>query len=411
MRKDANVGVLKKIINSIKQILFKRKFNLLTMIIAVILITTMILGSLVHFFSLNNTDVIYLSRLVRVKSFIEKFYVKVPIDKEKLYEGALKGMVDSLGDPHSTYMDKKFYEYFTRSIEGNFVGVGIVFTMKDNKALIIAPIENGPSEKAGVKTGEFIVAVNGKLVSGLNSNDIVALLKGKKDTKVTMTLEDKDGKTRDITVVRDTVKIDSVRGKMLEDKIGYIRIASFDETTGEDFEKAYDKLKKDGMKSTILDLRSNPGGLLSEAVRVAKKIVPKGPIVSEVYNDGTKDVNYSYLKKVEYPLAVLVNGGSASASEIVSGAVKDTKVGEIIGTQTFGKGTVQTYFPLSSNTGAKITIAKYYTPNNISIDGVGIKPDIIVEAIDDKAENQLNVAIEYLKKEMNKAKKVNKEKK
>lgn len=410
MRKDENIGFLKKYTNSIKQILFKQRFNLLTMLIAVFLITTMILGSIVHFFGLSNTDAIYLSRLVRVKSFIENFYVKVPVDKEKLYEGALKGMVDSLGDPHSTYMDKKFYEYFTRSIEGNFVGVGIVFTMKDNKVLIIAPIENGPSEKAGAKTGEFIVAINGKSVSGLNSNDIVALLKGEKDTKVTMTIEDKNGKTRDITVVRDNVKIDSVRGKMLDDKIGYIRISSFDETTGEDFEKAYAKLKNAGMKSTVLDLRSNPGGLLSEAVRVAKELVPEGPIVSEVYNDGTRDVNYSYLKKVKYPLAVLVNGGSASASEIVSGAVKDTKVGKIIGTQTFGKGTVQTYFPLSSNTGAKITIAKYYTPNNISIDGIGIKPDIIVEAVDDKAENQIDAAIEYLKKEMNKSKKIDEDK-
>lgn len=405
MGKDENAGILMKIINFIKKVLLERRFNLLTMIVAVALIVTMLLGSIVHFFRLNDTDVIYLTRLIKVKAFIENFYVKVPVDQEKLYEGALKGMVDSLGDPHSTYMDKKFYEYFTRSIEGNFVGVGIVFTMKDNKVLIIAPIEDGPSAKAGVKAGEFIVGINGKPVSGLNSNDIVALLKGEKGTKVTMTIESKTGGKRDITVVRDTVKLESVRSKMLEDKIGYIRIASFDENTGEDFEKAYAKLEKEGMKSTILDLRSNPGGLLTEAVRVAKELVPKGIIVSEVYNDGARDVNYSHLEKVRHPLAVLVDGGSASASEIVSGAIKDTNSGEIIGTQTFGKGTVQTYFPLSSNTGAKITIAKYYTPNNISIDGVGIKPDIVVEADDSKGKNQLNTAVEYLKKEMAKVNK------
>jgi carboxyl-terminal processing protease len=403
--KDENAGILMKIINFIKKVLLERRFNLLTMIVAVALIVTMLLGSIVHFFRLNDTDVIYLTRLIKVKAFIENFYVKVPVDKEKLYEGALKGMVDSLGDPHSTYMDKKFYEYFTRSIEGNFVGVGIVFTMKDNKVLIIAPIEDGPSAKAGVKAGEFIVGIDGKPVSGLNSNDIVALLKGEKGTKVTMTIESKTGGKRDITVVRDTVKLESVRSKMLEDKIGYIRIASFDENTGEDFEKAYAKLEKEGMKSTILDLRSNPGGLLTEAVRVAKELVPKGIIVSEVYNDGARDVNYSHLEKVRHPLAVLVDGGSASASEIVSGAIKDTNSGEIIGTQTFGKGTVQTYFPLSSNTGAKITIAKYYTPNNISIDGVGIKPNIVVEADDSKGKNQLNTAVEYLKKEMAKVNK------
>jgi len=208
---------------------------------------------------------------------------------------------------------------------------------------------------------------------------------------------------RVVRIVREEIKLKSVYGEMKGNNVGYIRITSFNEDTAKDFQNKYRELEQQGMKGLVLDLRDNPGGLLRSGVGVAKLLVPKGPIVSVKEKDGKTTTEYSNLAQLKYPLAVLVNKGTASASEIVSGAVQDTKAGKLFGTTTYGKGCVQNVFNLTQDTGVKLTIAEYYTPSGRSINGVGIKPDVEITAADDKGTNQLAAAQQYIEEEITKA--------
>lgn len=327
-----------------------------------------------------------------------------PVDDAKLFDGAIEGMLKSLDDPYTSYLDKKAFANLTEVTEGSFGGIGIVFGKRDDDFVVISALPDNPGALAGIKSGDKIIAIDGTPTKDLNMEEVATKIRGPKDTEVVLKLLDKDDKEKTVRIIRKEIKNPSVGGEMLPDtKIGYLRIAVFNENTGADFAAEYKKLEEAGMQATLLDLRGNPGGVLDDGVAVAQLLVPKGPIVSIIYNDGTQFTENSSLEKVKYPLAVLVDGGSASASEIVAGAIKDTKAGRLFGTKTFGKGSVQGVYRLDNSTAIKITTAKYYTPSGVSIHNVGIEPDEVVELPDNATEDvQLKAAEKYLQGELSK---------
>jgi len=321
---------------------------------------------------------------------------------KKLFEGAMHGMVESLDDPYSEYLDEKGFTRLNEMTDGTFGGIGVVLGQRNKEFVVVSPMEGSPGAKAGIEAGDKILKVNDVDTKGRTLEDVVSTIRGKKGTSVKLLLEHKNGQQFTADIVRDDIKVQSVAGKMLPDsKIGYIRIAMFNENTGEEFKKAYEKLEQEGMQATLLDLRHNPGGLLNECVKVANFIVPKGPVVSITDKKGKTQVYESKLEKVKYPLAVLIDHGSASASEIVAGAVQDTKAGKLFGATTYGKGCVQSVFHITASTGVKLTTAMYYTPSGRSIHKVGVKPDVEIELPEKAASDvQLKKAEEYLKEEL-----------
>ena len=334
---------------------------------------------------------------------IHSGYVGEYTDK-RLFEGAMHGLVESLDDPYSEYLNEEGFARLNEMTDGTFGGIGVVLGQRNKEFVVISPMEGSPGAKAGIEAGDKILKVNDADTKGRSLEDVVSTIRGKKGTNVKLLLEHKNGEQFTADIVRDDIKIKSVAGKMLPDsKIGYIRISMFNENTGEEFKKAYEKLEQEGMQATLLDLRHNPGGLLGECVKVANYIVPKGPVVSITDKKGKTQVYKSKLEKVKYPLAVLIDHGSASASEIVSGAVQDTKAGKLFGVKTYGKGCVQSVFHITADTGLKLTTAMYYTPSGRSIHKVGVEPDVEVELPEKAASDvQLKKAEEYLKEELEK---------
>ena len=334
---------------------------------------------------------------------IHSGYVGEYTDK-KLFEGAMHGLVESLDDPYSEYLNEEGFARLNEMTDGTFGGIGVVLGQRNKEFVVVSPMEGSPGAKAGIEAGDKILKVNDVDTKGRSLEDVVSTIRGKKGTNVKLLLEHKTGEQFTADIVRDDIKIKSVAGKMLPDsKIGYIRISMFNENTGEEFKKAYEKLEQEGMQATLLDLRHNPGGLLGECVKVANYIVPKGPVVSITDKKGKTQVYKSKLEKVKYPLAVLIDHGSASASEIVSGAVQDTKAGKLFGVKTYGKGCVQSVFHITADTGLKLTTAMYYTPSGRSIHKVGVEPDVEIELPEKSATDvQLKKAEEYLKEELEK---------
>ena len=317
-----------------------------------------------------------------------------------LMTGSLKGMVNSLGDPYSVYLDPKMYSELMLETKGSFGGVGIVLGVKDKQLTVVAPIEGTPAETAGILSGDLIVKIDGQDTKDMALDEAVGKIRGKEGSKVTLTIQRTGQEVEEYSLTRATIVLKSVSGKILENGIGYIRLSMFSETTGNDFTQKMSELTEQGMTSLILDLRNNPGGLIGESVKVARLLVPQGPIVSVIGKDGERETSQSYLEKTPLPLVVLINGGSASASEIVAGAIQDTSAGKLIGVKTFGKGSVQRIIPLDKDSAVKITIAEYHTPKDRSIHGKGIEPDIVVEMPKDKdakSDPQLDKAIEVLK--------------
>lgn len=336
---------------------------------------------------------------------IRSSYVGEYTDK-KLFEGAMHGLVEGLDDPYSEYLDEKGFSRLNEMTDGTFGGIGVVLGQRNKEFVVVSPMEGSPGAKAGIEAGDKILKVNDVDTKGRTLEDVVSTIRGKKGTSVKLLLEHKNGQQFTADIVRDDIKVQSVAGRMLPDsKIGYIRIAMFNENTGEEFKKAYEKLEQEGMQATLLDLRHNPGGLLTECVKVSNYIVPKGPVVSITDKKGNTKVYESKLEKVKYPLAVLIDHGSASASEIVSAAVQDTKAGKLFGVKTYGKGCVQSVFHITTKTGLKLTTAMYYTPSGRSIHKVGVTPDVEIE-LPEKAtvDVQLNKAEEYLRDELKKEK-------
>lgn len=304
------------------------------------------------------------------------------INKKTLMQGAIKGIIESLDDPHSSYFTKKELKEFQEDIKGKYVGVGMVIQKKVNEPLIVvSPIEDGPAYKAGIKPRDKITEIDGNSVYSLTSEESVKKLKGQKDTVVKVTVyREINNTTKIFELKREEIELKYVKHKMLENNIGYLRLTQFGTDVHKDIEKALDDLKKSGMKALVFDLRSNPGGELTQSIKIASMFLKTGKIVSTRPKKG-EEVFFEREGKYygDFPLVILINGGSASASEIVSGALKDHKRAVLVGEKTFGKGSVQTLIPLPDGDGIKITTAKYYTPKGISINGTGIEPDVKVE--------------------------------
>ncbi len=322
--------------------------------------------------------------LTSVMEIVRKDYV----DGEKLsYQdltySALKGMLNGL-DPHSQFMEPASYDEINQETRGQFGGIGVVIGMKDGILTVISPMEDTPGFKAGLLPGDKIIRIEGKSTEKLSLSDAVKQLRGTPDTKVTLTiLHPKSREVKDLTIQRAIIKVESVKdSRILSDKIGYIRITQFNEPTSEEFEKALLKLEKEGMEGLVLDLRNNPGGLLESAVDVAGKFLPKGELVVSTEGRDPAQKNLYRVRNGQphprYPIAVLVNEGSASGSEIVAGALQDTKRAIIVGETSFGKGSVQSVLPLRDGSAIRLTTAKYYTPSHKVIHEHGVTPDISV---------------------------------
>lgn len=329
---------------------------------------------------------------------IKSDYVE-PVEDKKLITEAINGMLTGL-DPHSSYLDTDAFKELQIGTQGEFGGLGIEVSMEDGFVKVISPIEDTPAFRAGIKPGDLIIKLDDTAVKGLSLTDAIKRMRGKPNTSITLTVLRKgEPKPLVFTLVRAIIKIQSVKAKMIEPGYAYIRITQFQEQTGENLVKAIDKLFKESpipMKGLVLDLRNDPGGLLNGAVAVSAAFLPANSLV--VYTDGRtedakmklkaspefylRDTKNDYLKRLPtaiktVPMVTLVNGGSASASEIVAGALQDHKRSIVMGTQTFGKGSVQTILPLGNNTAIKLTTARYYTPNGQSIQAKGITPDIL----------------------------------
>lgn len=379
--------------------------KILKTIIAVLLIAIIssisTLGLIYYALGFNEQGFSNLMRFITAYRFIETKYVN-DTDDVKLIDGAIDGMVKSLNDPHSNYLSPKMYKTLMEQTEGSFAGIGVVMGMdNEQKIHIVGIMENSPGQKAGLQEGDEILAVDGVPVTQIAFDEVAAHVRGQAGTDVVLTIM-RDNANQDITITRDNIKLKTVGHKMLDNNIGYIQIVSFSEDTANEFNEAYNDLKNQGMKALVLDLRNNPGGLLTTCVEIAKKLVPKGEIVSIVDKQGNKETYSSSLEAPEYPLVVLINKNSASASEILSGAIQDTKTGTIIGNTSYGKGSVQTILPMFEDDAVKLTIAKYYTPSGRSIDGTGITPDIEIN-LDENAtsDTQLDKALEVLKAQLN----------
>ncbi|MCC7203217.1 MAG: S41 family peptidase [Nitrospirae bacterium] len=314
-------------------------------------------------------------------SLVEKNYVDETKTKDLVY-GAIKGMLSEL-DPHTSFMSPESYKEMQVDTKGEFGGLGIQIGMKDKKLVVIAPIEDTPAWRAGIKAGDHIFKIDDTVTKDLDMEDAVNKMRGPKDTKVKLTIvREGEKEPLEFTIVRDIIKIKSIKHKVIEGDIGYVRITQFQERTGEDLRKALDDLDKQKIKSLIIDMRNNPGGLLKVAIQVSELFLREGKLVVSV--KGRNDEKEEYLAseahaREDYPIVVLVNEGSASASEIVAGALQDWGRAVVLGTQTFGKGSVQTVFTLSDGSGMRLTTAKYYTPKGISIQNTGITPNIVVK--------------------------------
>lgn len=382
--------------------MFKKRFNFIEMFFGVVFFAVVVLMGLGYVLQTQLGLDWRILPVIKTITLIQQKY-NGDYNNDQIYTGAIRGMVKELDDPYSTYLDAKDYADLTTITEGYFGGVGLVLGKKDDKLVVVAPIEETPAYRAGIKSGDFIAGIDGKATAGMELTDAVKQIRGANGSAVELTVVSGKEAPKVVRIVREEIKLKSVYGEMKGNNIGYIRITSFSEDTAKDFQNKYNELAQEGMKGLILDLRDNPGGLLRSGVGVAKQLVPKGPIVSMKEKDGRTTTEYSNLTQLKYPLAILVNKGTASASEIVSGAVQDTKAGKLFGTTTYGKGCVQNIFNLTRETGVKLTIAEYYTPSGRSINGVGINPDVEVAATDEKGTNQLAAAQKYIEEEITKA--------
>ena len=318
-----------------------------------------------------------------VLDIIEKNFVD-PVDSKKLIRGAIRGMISSL-DPHSAFLLPESYKDLQIETRGQFSGIGIVITMQDNVVTVISPIDGTPAYKAGIKAGDQIIKVDGEETKAMMLWEAVKNMRGKKGTSVVITIRRKGlPEPIDFTIVRDIIPLESVRSYLLKPGYGYVRITNFRENTADDVKAALKKLEsgKTPLNGLILDLRDNPGGLLDQAIKVADIFLDKGPIVSIKGRLEAHSKIYSAHRdkdKLSHPIVLLINEGSASASEIVAGALQDHGRALVLGTTSFGKGSVQTVEPLRDGSGLKLTIARYYTPNGHAIQVRGIVPDVLVD--------------------------------
>jgi len=322
---------------------------------------------------------------------IDEYYLN-GIDNDKMKDGIYKGMVDSLGDPYTVYYNTEEYKQFTSSSSGTYSGIGVAVSQNvtTGAITIVKTFKKGSGEKEGMKPGDVIYKVEGKRIEGLELSKVVSMIKGEEGTFVKVTVL-RDGKEIEFNLERKKLEVDTVNYRM-EDrsgkKIGYISVSEFDEVTASQFKSAISELSKEGMEGLVIDLRDNPGGLLDVTCEMLDRMIKKGLLVYTVDKYGKRvDEDATDSDSFDKPVAILVNGNSASASEVFSGAMKDYKAATLVGTKTFGKGIVQSIVPFGDGTAMKVTVSKYYTPNGVNIHGTGIEPDVVVELSKDATKN------------------------
>ena len=332
------------------------------------------------------SDTKTVQKLNYLESLINEEYLEEK-EEDSLREGLYAGLMSGLNDPYSTYYTAEQYKELNTSNEGSYVGIGAVLQKdKDGGAKIVQLYEGGSGEQAGLKKGDVLKAIDGEDVTEKETSDIASMTRESDKDSVTLTIQ-RDEETKEIKVEIRDVEIQTVSHEMLDDETGYIRISEFSEVTSNQYKKAFEDLQDKGMKKLVVDLRDNPGGLLTAVCDVLRQILPEGLIVYTEDKNGKKEEEKCDGKsELAMPLAVLVNGGSASASEIFAGAVKDYGIGTIVGTTTYGKGVVQTIQPLSDGSAVKITIAKYFTPKGNDINKKGIAPDVEAELSEDSTD-------------------------
>ena len=372
----------------------KEKAKILTVFLTIVLITSLSLNLFLFHSAFSKEKKLssqesiykYLKLFSQVLSLVENEYVQ-PVSAKKLIYGAINGMLRTL-DPYSCLMTPDEYKELEIETKGSFTGIGIEITIQDDILTVVAPIEDTPAWRAGIKPGDKILKIDGKPTKGMSLMEAVKLLRGPKGTKVTLTILRNDKTIKVITLTRDVIPIRSVKYKFVAPHYAYVRITSFQENTPKELEKALNKLeRKEKVKGLILDLRYNPGGLLSSAIKVADEFLNKGIIVS--VKGRTKDSQMVFKahpnppgEAHHYPIVVIINRGTASAAEILTGALKDNRRAVVIGQRSFGKGRVQSVIPLGDGYAVKLTTAFYYTPNGKCIDKIGIQPDIQVPDVD-----------------------------
>lgn len=357
----------------------------------------------------KNTQDTITSELKNFRRIIDKYYLG-EVDDEKLKEGAIKGYIEGLNDPYTEYISKEDMKDYLEDTMGNFVGIGIymVKDTKTDKIMVLSPIKNSPAEKAGVQPGDYIIKVNDITYTAEQMTEASNKIKGEEGSTVKLELL-RGNETITYEIKRENIKVNPVESKVLQNNIGYIKFSSFDEDTAEDFKKKYEELNKQGIKSLIIDLRNNGGGIVTEALEIADYFTPKDSILLyEVDKNNKEEIEKSKNDAIiNMPVIILTNENTASSSEILAGALKDLGKAKIVGTKTYGKGVIQEVLSLPDGSGIKITSEEYLTPNKTKINKVGIQPDVEIKLpetvknildVEEKDDTQLQKAIEMLKK-------------
>ena len=395
------------------KILINIKRKRIITLISIFVLVSIISGFI--FYNVRANGKTYEEELVsNLEPFFEVFnlvrfeYVKKDVDIDKVIQGAIKGMLKALDDPYTRYMDPQALKREQEDMFlGHFGGLGIIISIKDDQLIIISPIEDTPAYIAGIKAGDRVVEIDGKSTEGMELDEAVNILRGEKGTEVTLGIKRENvEELLGITIIRDIIEVKAVKKEVMgrNNNLGYIRITTFNVNTSPELEEVLNEFKKDSnIQGIILDFRNNPGGLLDSAIEIASKFIKEGPIVHIKDRDGIiATIESRGNKYPEWPLFVLVNEGSASASEIVAGAIQDSERGKLLGMKTFGKGVVQQVFNLNDGSGIAITTSEYFTPSERSINNIGIEPDILVEPVEDSEQDmQLNKAIQLLEEELN----------
>ncbi len=348
------------------------------------------LGNTLVVSSENNGEIA--SMLSKYKLLIDKYFLG-EVDEEKLKEGAIKGYIEGLGDEYTEYIPKEDMKDYMEEATGNFVGIGI-YMVKDNdtnKVMVLSPIKGSPAEKSGILPGDLIISVDGVQYSGDEMSVIANKIKGEEGSKVKLELL-RGTETLNLELTRENIKVNPVEGKVLQNNIGYIKFSSFDEGTAEEFKSKYQELEKQGIKSLIIDLRNNGGGIVDQALEIADYVLEKDEVILyEVDKNGNEEVEKAEKDPIiNMPIIMLTNNNTASSSEILAGALKDHGKAKIVGTKTYGKGVIQQLMTLQDESGLKITTEEYLTPNKTKINKVGIEPDEEVKLPDD-FKNKLNI--------------------
>ncbi len=355
-----------------------------------------------------------MNKINKLEALIDQYYME-DVDQQDIADGIYKGLLQSLDDPYSCYYTEKEYKALLESSSGIYCGIGATVSQNVNTGIIsiVKPFVKGPAHEAGILPGDIVYKVNGEEVTGKDLTEVVSKIKGEEGTKAKITIiREGENDPIDYSIPRKMIEVPTIEYEMLDNKIGYIAVSEFDEVTAEQFSKAIKDLDSQGQVGLIVDVRNNPGGLLSTVVSMLDRMLPKGLIVYTEDKYGKKEEEFSDDKeKFNKPLVVLINGNSASASEIFAGAIQDYKLGTIVGTTSFGKGIVQSIIPLTDGTAIKVTVSKYYTPKGKNIHGIGIKPDVEIELkeelkkeviIDKKEDNQLQKGIEIINSKLKK---------